>query len=198
MRHLLLIVLLFSGSATIHAQWRVALLTGTATSHGDSRDEIDPAHPEFHAEGPATLTVAFAREHGPWRVGLELHHTSADLAEVSMSSVVTTRDVLKAWGTAFEVAHRIAGHRRAPALNLSVAAGIDRWTFNLAESSPRWRASARGALEAELPINRSWSAVIRGEVTGGPSVFKAAELPEGFVRRTAIRPGLVLGIARRP
>lgn len=197
MRHLLLAFLLLSGSTRLHAQWRVALLTGTASSYGDARDDTDPAHPEIHAEGPATLTISLAHEHGPWRVGLELHHTSADLAEISASSAVTTRNVLKAWGTAVELTHRIAGRPGSSALHVSLGAGIDRWTFDLVESSPRWRASARGALAAELPINPAWSAVIRGQVTAGPSVFKPEELPEGFVQRTAFRLGLVVGVARR-
>jgi hypothetical protein len=196
-RHLLLALLLLAGPTTLHAQWRVTLLTGTASSYGDARDDTDPTHPEIHADAPATLAVSLVRDRGPWRVGLELHHTSADLAEISGSSAVTTRSVLKAWGLAFDLTHRLAGREGAPALFVSLGAGVDRWSFDLAESSPRWRATARGALDAELPINPAWGVVIRGQATAGPSVFKAEELPEGFVQRTAARVGVVFGVARR-
>lgn len=197
MRHLLLAVLLLSGSTALHAQWRVAVLTGTASSHGDARDETDPAHPEIHAEAPATVGMSVADERGPWRVSLELHHISADLAEVSGSSAVTTRGALKAWGTALELAHRIIGRQGAASLFATLGAGIDRWTFDLDDGSPRWRAAARSALELELPINPMWSGILRSQATVGASVFKPEELPEGFVQQTAVRLGVVFGVARR-
>ena len=197
MRPFLLALLLLPGWSALPAQWRVAVLSGTAASHGDARDEIDPAHPEIRADGPATVAVALTRERGSWRLGWELHRTSADLAEISASAGVSTRGVLTAWGAAFDLARRIAGRDEAPALHLLLGAGIDRWTFALSESAPRWRGTARGAVEAGLPINPAWSAVIRGQATAGPSVFTAAELPEGFAPRTALRIGIVLGVSRR-
>jgi hypothetical protein len=193
----LLLVLLLSFPTTLRAQWRIALLTGSASSHGDARNDSDPAHPEIRADAPATLSVALARERGPWRAGIELHHTSADLAEISAASAVTTRSVLKAWGAAIEWSRRIAGGGDAPALSVAVGAGIDRWTFDLDESSPRWRATARGTIEAEMPISAAWRAVIRGQAAVGPSVFKPDELPDGFVQRMAVRVGLVVGVSRR-
>lgn len=196
MRYLLL-ALLLSVPTTLPAQWRLALLTGSASSHGDARNDSDPAHPEIRADAPATLSVSFARERGPWRVGVELHHTSADLAEISDASAVTTRSVLKAWGAAIEWSRRIAGGGDASALSIAVGAGIDRWTFDLDESSPRWRATARGTIEAEMPISAAWRAVIRSQAAVGPSVFRPDELPDGFVQRMAVRIGLVVGVARR-
>jgi len=193
----LLLVLLLAVPTTLRAQWRIALLTGSASSHGDARNDTDPAHPEIRADAPATISVGLARERGPWRVGVELHHTSADLAEISALSAVTTRSVLKAWGAAIEGSRRIAGGRDAPALSVGVGAGIDRWTFDLDESSPRWRATARGAIEAEMPIGAAWRAVIRSQAAVGPSVFKPDELPDGFVQRMAVRIGVVFGVSRR-
>jgi hypothetical protein len=194
-RYLLLLALLLSVPTSLRAQWRIALLAGSASSHGDARDDTDPAHPEIRADAPATISAALARERGPWRVAVELHHTSADLAEISAASAVTTRSVLKAWGAAIEWSRRIAGDGDTPALSVAVGAGIDRWTFDLDESSPRWRASARGAIEAEIPISAAWRAVIRSQAAVGPSVFKPDELPDGFVQRMAVRIGLVLGVA---
>jgi hypothetical protein len=196
-RRLPLAFLLLAAPATLPAQWRAAFLTGTAVSHGDARDETDPAHPEIHAEAPATLSVSLAREHGGWRIGMEFHHTSADLTEISESAAVSTRDVLKAWGAALEVARRLVGREGAPALHVAVGVGLDRWTFDIPDDSPRWRPSLRGALEAELPINQKWSGVVRSQVSAGPSVFNSEELPDGFVQRTAVRAGLVVGVSRR-
>ena len=198
MRHLLLALLLLPASpAALPAQWRVALLTGTAASHGDARDETDPTRPEIHADALATLAVSLARNRGPWRIGVDLHHTSADLAEISGSTALTTRNALSAWGAALELGHRLAGRAGGPNLRVSLAAGVDRWRFELDESSPRWRASARGAWELEAPITTRWAAVVRGQASVGPSVFRREELPEGFVQRTAVRLGMVFGVARQ-
>lgn len=195
MRHLLLCLLVCTASSALNAQWRVALLSGSATSHGDARDDVDPAHPEFHADHPATLTVAVARETGRWRVGVEGHHSTADLSEVSASAAVTTFGAFDAWGAGFEVGVRIAGQSSTPTLRAGVGLGGDRWSF--AGAPARWRAAAHGALEADFPIGRRWSAVVRGEVTAGPSVFTTAELPEGFRQRAMWRTGFALGIARQ-
>lgn len=197
MRSLLLSIIVMAGSRSLTAQWQVALLHGSATSHGDARAEADPDHPELHAEGPSTWLLAFARDVGAWRIGADLHRTTADLAEVGGSSSVTTRSVLAAWGAGIEVGRRIAGHAGAATLQASAGVRVDRWTFDLVETAPRTRVAAQGALSAQLPIGVQWSAVIRGEVTHGPSVFIAEELPEGFSSRTATRLGMVLGVARR-
>ena len=197
MRRFAVALLLLSAPATLHAQWRLALLTGTAVTHGDARDDTDPAHPEFHAEAPATLALRLARRQGASWLAVEVHHTSADLAEISASTAVMTRGALTAWGTALELTHRVVGPQDGPALNAVLGAGIDRWTFNLDDGAPRWRGSVRGALEADLPINPKWSGVIRSQIVAGPSVFNAEELPEGFEQRMAVRIGLVFGVSRR-
>lgn len=194
-RYIMLAVLLFTGSAALTAQWRITVLSGSATSHGDARDNSDPAHPEFHADRPATLTVSLAREAGPWRVSVEGRHSTADLSEVSRAVAVTTFGAFEAWGAGLELGIRIAGHPSTPTLRAGVGLGGDRWSLDGAPA--RWRATARGALEAEFPVARGWSAVVRGEATVGPSVFMADELPEGFAQRNMWRSGIALGVARR-
>ncbi len=192
-----IVTLLLLAPAALPAQWRLTLLTGTAATHGDARDESDPAHPEFHAEAPRTLALSVAHGAGSAALAVEVHHTSADLAEISASTAVTTRSVLTAWGAALEFARRVVGTPGGPTLHAVAGAGIDRWSFDIADGSSRWRASVRGALEADLPINPMWSGVIRGQVVAGPSVFNAEELPEGFVQRVAVRVGVVLGVSRQ-
>jgi hypothetical protein len=194
-RHILLFLLVLSAPSALNAQWSVALLSGSATSHGDARDDSDPAHPEFHADRPATLTVAIARETGRWRVGVEAHHSTADLSEVSASAAVTTFRAFEAWGAGFELGIRLAGDPSRPTLRAGVGAGGDRWSF--AGAPARWRTAARGALEADFPIGRRWSVVVRGEAAAGPSVFTSEELPEGFKQRAMWRTGFALGIARQ-
>ena len=195
MRQIMLAILLLTGSTTLAAQWRVAVLSGSATSHGDARDDSDPAHPEFHAERPATLAVTLARDAGRWRVSVEGRHSTADLSEVSHSVAVTTFGAFKAWGAGVELGVRIAGRPLAPELRAGLGVGGDRWSLDGAGA--RWRATARGSLEADFPVARAWSAVVRGEATIGPSVFTAEELPEGFVQRKMWRIGIALGAARR-
>lgn len=197
MRILYCLLCLLTGPAALPAQWRVTLLSGTATSHGDARDDIDPAHPEIHAENPFSLALSLTRRTRAWRVGAEIHYLAADLAELSGSAAVSTRGVLKGWGTAAEIARRVAGRDGAPALHAVAGVAMDRWSFDLAESAPRWRVSIRGALEAEFPFGASWGAVIRGQVAGGPSFFEQEELPEGFAPRMAVRIGMLLGVSRR-
>lgn len=197
MRNLLLALSICSAPAALTAQWRAALTFGTSATHGDARDDLSPAHPEIRAEGPATIALGIARDAGPWRVGIAVHRVNAGVAEVSASTAVTTRDALRAWGGALEVGHRLLGRLPGPTLHALVGAGIDRWAFQLDDGAPRWRTTGRGALEAAMPISAAWRAVIRGQATVGPSVFDEAELPDGFVQRTAIRTGVFFGIARR-
>ena len=195
MRQILLSVLMLSGSTALNAQWRLAAMSASATSHGDARDDSDPAHPEFHADRPFTLTVALARDAGRWRLGVEGRHRTADLSEVSRSVAVTTFGAFEAWGAALELGVRLAGRPSAAEFRAGLGLGGDRWS--LAGASARWRATAAGSLEADLPVTRNWNAVVRGEVTMRPSVFKAEELPEGFSRRTNWQTGIALGLARR-
>lgn len=191
-----ILFLVLAGPSALAAQWQVALRHGTATSHGDAQADLDPAHPELQANRPRTWTLALAREYSGWRLSADLHRTTADLAEISASSSVTTNSVLAAWGVGLEAARRIAGRTGVPSLLLGGGVTVDRWTFDVAENAPRTRIAVRGALEAELPISRTWSAVIRGELLNGSSVFTPEELPEGFSTRRATRLGIALGIAR--
>jgi len=189
--------LLLIATHPMHAQWRAMLLIGSATSRGDARAELDPQRPELRADRPGSITIGVAHDAGPWRLAIDLHRTSADLTEAGTSSSVTTPDLLKAWGAGVEVGRRIAGRSDAAVLMIVAGATYDRWTFDLTDNSPRSRAAARGALEADLPIGRRWSAVIRWQATVGPSVFNANELPDGFTSRTAIRSGIGLGLSVR-
>ncbi|HEY4099275.1 MAG TPA: hypothetical protein VGM20_00200 [Gemmatimonadales bacterium] len=199
MRRALLLILLLAlpGHTPLCAQWSATLLGGSITSRGDARDALDPDHPEIRADRLAVVTVAIGRTIGRWRVGLEGRHAGADLSEASAAAVVTTPGVLSAWGAGFEVATRIVGRAPRPSLEVALGAGADRWSFDLSDDSPRWRSTLRGALEASLPLGGRWDAVIRGEVTRSPSIFRTAELPEGFQSLTAWRRGVVLGIRRR-
>jgi hypothetical protein len=194
-RHILLVVLMLSGSTALHAQWRLAALSASAASHGDARDDTDPSHPEFHADRPFTLTVALARDAGRWRLGIEGRHRSADLSEVSHTVAVTTFGAFEAWGAGLELGVRVAGQPSAAELRAGLGLGGDRW--RLEGASARWRATAAGFLEADLPVTRNWNAVVRAELTTRPSVFRAEELPEGFSRRTNWEAGIALGLARR-
>lgn len=197
MRNLLLALSLCSAPTALAAQWRLALLAGTSSTRGDARDEMDPARPEIRATGPTTITLAVARDAGAWRVGIDVHRANADVAEVSATTAVTTRDALRAWGGALEVGRRLLGRTPGPTLHALIGAGIDRWAFQLDDAAPRWRTTGRGALEAAMPIGAAWRAVIRAQATVGPSVFDQGELPDGFVQRAAVRTGVILGIARR-
>jgi len=195
MRPLSFLFLVTVGAARAGAQWHVAALAGNAAAHGDARNDTDPAHPEFHADRPATIAIALARDAGAWRMSVEVRRSSADLSEVGNSAVVvSTRGAFDAWGAGVELGHRLAGRLPGPTLHAVVGGGADRW--RLEQSPARWRPSMRGAMEADLPLGKRWFAVLRGEATMGPSVFTAEELPEGFAQRRMWRTGVVLGVAR--
>lgn len=195
-RRLLPALLFLTAPTALSAQWRAALLHGTAASHGDAQSDNDPAHPQLQAHQPATWTLSLLRASGDWRIGLELRHITADLAEIGAASSVTTNNVLAAWGAAVEVGRRVVGGVGRPSLVAAIGVTFDRWTFDLVNDAPRTRAAGRAALEADFPIGRSWSVVIRGEMSAGPSLFNAGELPDGFSTRTATRQGIGLGVAR--
>jgi hypothetical protein len=197
MRQAILFLIVIASAQPLQAQWGIALRHGAAVSHGDAQGDVDPAYPELQAHRPATWTFALSRDAGAWRLGVDLHHTTADLAEIGGASTVATASVLASWGLGAEFARRIAGQRESAGLFGVIGASIDRWTFDLTESSPRNRAALRGAIEAEFPIGNGWLTTMRGEVSRGPSVFKADELPDGFTTRAATRLGIVLGLARR-
>lgn len=186
---------MLAGSTALNAQWRLAAMSASATTHGDARNDTDPAHPEFHAERPVTLTVALARDGARWRLGAELRHRTADLSEVSRSVAVTTFGAFEAWGAGLELGVRLAGHPSATELRAGVGLGGDRWS--LEGATARWRATAEGSMEADFAVTQKWSALVRGEVTLRPSVFGSDELPEGFTRRATWWTGVALGVARR-
>ena len=195
MRKILLVLLLVTGPARLAAQWRIAILDGSAAAHGDARNDTDPARPEFHADRPTTVTVSIAHDHGRARFGVESRYTTADLIEEGASVAVTTFGVFQAWGAGAELGIRVAGRADAAQLRAGAGAGLDRW--QLEGGLARWRPSARGALEADFPFAQDWSAVIRAEVTVGPSIFIAEELPESFSPQASWRTGITRGIARR-
>ncbi|HEY3935055.1 MAG TPA: hypothetical protein VGL65_10620 [Gemmatimonadales bacterium] len=196
MRRTFILALLLVPPASLSAQWHAAILGGTIVSRGDARDALDPDHPEIRADRLVVVTATVAQSLGRWRIGLEARHAGADLAEASDAAVITTPGVLSAWGAGLEVAIRVVGRAAGPSLYAALGAGADRWSFDLDQSTPRWRSAIRGALEASLPIGRGWDAVARSEVTRSPSIFRADELPEGFEARAAWRRGVALGIRR--
>jgi hypothetical protein len=196
-RQLIFIAALCGAPSTLHGQWQAVLVTGSIRSRGDAQSSTDPDQAQLRAERPGTIRVALQRNSGAWRLGIDAHHVGADLAEVGSGSIVATRAALAAWGGGIELARRLAGRDQSAALLAGIGATVDRWTFDLPDATPRWRVAARGALEAALPVSARWTAVVRGEVWAGPSVFAADEIPDGFTRRTAMRGGLLVGIARR-
>ena len=143
MHRLLFSVLILSAPTVLPAQWQLALRHGTASSHGDAGADLDPTHPELQAYRPAMWTLAFARDIGAWRFELDLHRTTADLAEIGSSSSVTTNGVLSAVGGGLAVGIRIAGQPDRASLYVGAGAVVDRWTFDVADNSPRTRAAAR-------------------------------------------------------
>jgi hypothetical protein len=196
MRQLILAVVVLSTPAVLHAQWRATLLAGSATSHGDARNATDPEQPQLRADRPATFRFGLSSDHAAWRLGVDIHHTGADLAEVSATSVVATLSALKAWGAGVEIARRIAGRSDGAMLLVGVGGTFDRWSFDLDNASTRWRLAGRGSLETDYRIGGRWSAVVRGELSAGPSVFTADEIPEDFTRQSAVRIGLLVGVTR--
>jgi hypothetical protein len=196
MRQLILAAVVLSVPTVLPAQWRATLLAGSAASHGDAQNASDPEQPQLRADRPATLRFGLSHDGTAWRVGVDLHHTSADLAEVGATSVVATLDALKAWGSGVEIARKIAGARDGAMLLVGVGATLDRWSFDLDNSAARWRVAARGSLETDYRIGQRWSAVVRGELTAGPSVFTPDEIPQDFTRHSALRIGLLVGVTR--
>ncbi|MGH7583773.1 MAG: hypothetical protein ACREL5_11160 [Gemmatimonadales bacterium] len=180
----------------VGAQWHVALLGGTATTQGDSRDTLAADHAEIRADRMTVATLAIERAGEAWRVGAELRRLTGDLSEVTASASIDARGVVSAWGAAVTVRRRITPGMGA-ALWALVGAGADRWSFDLAGGDPRWRLALHAALESEFPVGGDWSVLVRAGVTAGPSIFREDEVAEGFTRQTALRPGYAVGLARR-
>ncbi len=179
------------------AQDQVALLAGNAASRGNARSEAGPDHPELRPEPMAAFTLAWRHAAGRWRLDGEVRRTTADLAEIGPGTAVVTRGALHAWGAAALVGRRLAG--AAGSANLAALAGVtfDRWQFSGIAGASRWRVAGTAALEAELPAGGRWSALFRGAVAAGPSLFDAAELPSEFHQAAAWRYGISVGVARR-
>ncbi len=188
--------LLLSAPVALHAQWRVALTAGSSTVRGDARDDADTDRPELRDDHPATVRVAVGRNAGPWRFSAGIEHTDADISESSASTAIVTPAALHAWGAMAEAGRRIAGHAGTAALYLLLGGELTHWSFDLAEGAGRSRGAVQGAAEFDFPMGRRWSAVVRGEVATGGSVFSADELPDGFARISRRRAGMNLGIAR--
>lgn len=197
MRSLIFSLLLFIPFHTAAAQWRLTLLHGTASAWGYSRDDSSPDHAAFLPDRPNSYAIAIGRDFGRHRVTLDLRRTGADLALRGPGTTIVTRGALHAWGAALEGARRLAGAAGRPTLHSGLGVIVERWNFDLGASEARWRMAGRGALEVGLPITRRWNGVLRGELTASSSIFSAEELPEGYVRRTGWRTGMVIGAGWR-
>jgi len=196
MRYAVLLCSILATPCRGAAQWHLALLGRATTTHGDAENPADPDHAELRADHLAGWSLELARGAGGWRIGIDVRRTTGDLAEVTSTAAVAVRDVLSAWGSGFEIDRRLAGFAGGAMLVGGLGAGIDRWSFDVAGGGVRWRASARAALEADLPIASGWGAIVRGEVAAGPSLFRASEVPDGFSRHAARRIGVAIGLAR--
>lgn len=197
MRSLTFVLLLLVPVHTAAAQWRLTILHGSGSVWGHSRDDSSPDHPAFLPDRPKSYAVAIGRDFGRQRVTIDLRRTSADLALRGPGTTIVTRGVLHAWGGTLETARRLAGAAGRPTLHGGIGATVERWNFDLGASEARWRVGGRGALEVGLPISGRWGAVLRGELAASSSIFTAAELPEGYVRKTGWRRGMLVGVSRR-
>lgn len=192
-----LLCLLLCVPLTLPAQWRLALTTGSSTVRGDARDDADTDRPELRDDHPSTIRLALGRDAGAWRISAGVEHIGADISESSASTAIVTPAALHAWGAMAEAGRRLAGHSGTAALYLLVGGELTHWSFDMADGSGRSRGAVQGAAELDFPVGRRWSAVVRGEVATGGSVFSADELPDGFARISRRRSGVNLGIARQ-
>jgi hypothetical protein len=191
-----LLCLLLCAPLAMQAQWRVALTAGSSTVRGDARDDADTDRPELRDDHPSTIRLALGRDAGAWRISAGVERIGADISESSASTAIITPAALHAWGAMAEAGRRVAGHRGTAALYLLVGGELINWSFDLADASSRSRGAVEGAAEFDFPVGRRWSAVVRGEVATGGSVFAVDELPDGFARINRRRSGVNLGIAR--
>ena len=194
MRAPLLIFLLLLPAAPLEAQWRLSLSAGSAATSGHSRDTLDDEQPAILPDHPVDWTLALVRQHRAWRLGVDGHRVTSDLAIRGRSTTLVTRTALSAWGVGAELARRIASPMAGPQFWVAAGGVYERWSFDIAGGEARWRAAARGALQLDIPLVRHWSGMIRGEASLGCSLFRREELPEGYQRRAARRLGLQLGV----
>ena len=197
MRKLKFCLFMIAPMHPVTAQWRTTIVTGSATAGGDARNPTDPDHPQFAPANPNTFALSLGRELGRWRLSVDARHVSAGLTERGSSVEVITRGVLRAWGGGIELARRVAGREGGSTLHAAIGAEFDHWTFNGLEEAPRNRAAVRGALEAEIPLHRRWSAIVRTEAALGTSLFTQDDLPPNYALGTAWRYGMGLGVARK-
>ncbi|MES2306838.1 MAG: hypothetical protein V4558_15145 [Gemmatimonadota bacterium] len=195
MRSTLLLLLAVGITPRLTAQWRFSLAAGPAVTAGHSLDAVDPDRPAILPDHPVNLVAGVARQHGPWRVAVEGHRITSDLAVRGASASVVTRGALSASGVGAELSRRIAASTAGPALYAGAGAIYERWAFALADGEARWRAAARASLELDVPLTRRWSALVRAEGIAGQSLFREEELPEGYSSRHGYRAGLLLGVA---
>lgn len=197
MRSLIVSLLLLVPLHPAAAQWRLALLHGTAAVSGYSRDESSPEQLAFLPDRPTSDIIALGRDLGRSRLSVEVRRTSADLTLRGQGTAIVTRSALHAWGLGLEGSRRLAGAPGRPTLHGGLGLTMERWDFDVDANGARWRVAGRAALEVGMPITRRLSGVVRGEVTASPSVFSTDELPEGYVRKMGWRRGVVMGVGWR-
>ena len=197
MRSLTVSLLLLVPLHAAAAQWRLALLHGTATVSGHSRDASSPDELAFLPDHPSSDIITVGRDLGRNRLNVEVRRTRADLSLRGQGTAIVTRGALHAWSLGLEGARRLAGAITRPTLHGGLGLMVERWDFDVDANGARWRLAGRGTLEAAVPITRRWSGVVRGELTASSSVFAADELPEGYVRKMGWRRGLELGAGWR-
>ncbi|MEO7352875.1 MAG: hypothetical protein ABIZ70_00840 [Gemmatimonadales bacterium] len=194
MRPALLFLLAVGVTPPLAAQWRFSLAAGPAATAGHSRDSIDPDQPSILPDHPVNWVAGVARAHGAWRIGVEGHRITSDLAVRGVSASVVTRGALSAWGLGAELSHRVLVAAAGASLHAGAGAVYERWSFAVADGEARWRAAARASLELDLPLAGRWSALVRGEGVAGQSLFRESELPEGYRGQTGYRAALLLGV----
>lgn len=176
------------------AQWRLSLAAGPAATTGHSRDSEDLDQPAILPDHPVNWVVGLARQRGGWRVGVDAHRLTSDLAVRGKAASVVTRGALSAWGAGVELSHLMARTAVGPTLHVGAGGVLERWAFDVTGGDARWRAAARVSLQVDLPLTGRWSALVRGEGLGGRSLFRQDELPEGYTARAGYSAALLLGV----
>ncbi len=199
MRSSLLMVLSLLCPPALAAQYQLAVLAGSAASHGNARSDIGPDHPELRPDNATAVAVAVRRWSGTLarRRRAPPHHRRP-FRNRSRHGGRHPRGARGMGWRRRSIGRRLAGAADAePASRRCSGAGRGPLAIRGdRRRQPMARRRAAPPLEADLPAGGRWLALIRGEVAVGPSLFDAGELPADFRATPAWRYGISLGVAR--
>ena len=174
------------------AQWCVTAEVGLARFGGTSLDTAAADPTSLRPSRPTLVALRLGRDLGAIGFALAVARAPTGLLETGPDLAIVVPDVMTLYEVAPEVAVRVARSSAGATWRLHAGPVLDHWTVKQDGDRTRWGVHVGSSLG--FPLVSRLGVSVRAGATLTPSVFDAAELPDGFERRAMWRTGIALGV----